>query len=181
MLKYLRWGVCFPVSWFFTFLTWFFSPVLALPQFVTIDKNNREQLVKWLHWFQTFDAPLDEWRVGTYWQSCNWLKWDWTKPTHRYLARLFWLCRNPAYGFGQFPLGLDPVGTPVVTTKEGTWDSGSDNKELTTWDNGFTYRGQKFFYKNIMFRVYIGWKHHGGYDRYMLATHFSIRSFKTPA
>jgi hypothetical protein len=176
------------LAWGSTFLTWFLSPVLALPIFVT-DIDGREWLVKPVRWFQSFDAPLDEWRYGTYWQSCSWLKWDFTKPTHKYLARLFWLCRNPAMGFAQDVLGWTPNPADAILWKwSGIWDSDSSNYSFKLFENkdanifmkyGFTLKSQTFFTKVRYLRIYMGWKPHGSLNRLMLATFISpFRSWK---
>jgi hypothetical protein len=58
-------------------------------------------LPRWLYWFQTFDATLDEGWKGGYLAS------SWGTPGwRRYLARVYWLYRNPAYGFDYFAFGL---------------------------------------------------------------------------
>lgn len=51
-------------------------------------------------WFQTFDASLD-----TGWQDGKWTGiWD---GRYRYLARVRWLYRNPAYGWSYYVLGCE--------------------------------------------------------------------------
>ena len=166
---YLRWILSYPLAQATTFLTWLLAPLLAL---CVTEIDGREWLIKPLRWFQTFDAPLDEWRCGTYYKNCNWLKWDFTKPTHRYLARVFWLYRNPAYGFAQYPLGIN-AGRLLSVTYHGKWDNGSNNREFTRWENAFNFRAQWFFYGKRYLRINIGWKAHHGFSRLMLATHIS--------
>lgn len=163
------------ISWSLSLLTYFLAPLLAMC-ITTID--GREWLVKPLRWFQSFDHPVDEWYRDKYWRACNWLEWDFTKAIHRYLGRYFWLCRNPAYGFAQFLFGITPTGARTVRGY-GKWDSGSNNYELTTFDNCFHFTAQWFFYKNHFLRVNIGWKEHTPFTRWMLATHISpFRTWK---
>lgn len=167
-----RWPILCPISCALTLLTWVLAPILALPIFVTKDADGREWLIKPLRWFQSFDHPLDEWRVDKYWKACTWLKWDWSKATHRYLARYFWLCRNPAYGFAQFLFGIEPKGLKTVYAY-GKWDSDSSNYELTLFDNCFHLTAQWFFYKKRYLRINIGWKEHTPFKKWMLATHIN--------
>lgn len=89
----VRWLVSFPLSWAITLVTWVLAPILALPIFST-QIDGRQWLVKPVRYFQTHDAPVDEWIYGNYWKSCNWLTWDFSKAFHRYLARYFWILRK---------------------------------------------------------------------------------------
>lgn len=54
-----------------------------------------------LRWFQTFDASIDAgWKDG-YFPA------DWGRtPSMRYVARVLWLLRNPAYGVDYWLFGL---------------------------------------------------------------------------
>lgn len=159
-------------------LTWALAPLLAL---FYININGREWLIKPLRWFQTFDNPLDEWRTGDYYKHCHWLNWDFAKAFHRYLARVFWLCRNPAYGFAQL-LGIVPKGEIHTVLDKGTWDGASTNYHLIVWDNGFQFRAQIYWYKNHFVRINIGYKGHAGFSKYMIAGHFNpFRTWKAIA
>ncbi|MCL1618321.1 hypothetical protein [Ralstonia pseudosolanacearum] len=63
-------------------------------------------LPRWLKWFQTFDASCDAgWRDGYIDAS-----WGAT-PVRRFFARVYWLYRNPAYGWDYWPLGVPFVPT----------------------------------------------------------------------
>lgn len=78
----------------FTWLQWLFSPLLALLV------NAQGHLPHWLMWFETFDATVDEgWQGGYYPKPNSKLALWW--------CRVKWLCRNPAYGFAYYPLGLE--------------------------------------------------------------------------
>ena len=158
-------------------LTWVLAPLLAMCY--TIDANGLEQLIKPLRWFQTHDNSLQEWRDGGYYRHCNWLKWDFTKPFHRYLARYFWLCRNPAYGFAQL-VGIVPKGVASTSFDVGTWDSATTNYHLIKWDNCFHYRAQLYFYKNHYLRLNLGWKSHDTFVKYMITGNINpFRTWKT--
>jgi hypothetical protein len=175
-MKYLRWLVSFPISISIKFLTWTLAPILALPIFIT-KIDGREWLIPSVRYFQTHDAPVDEWYKFTYWKSCNWLVWDFSKATHRYLARYFWICRNPAYGFGYHIFGVTPTQTKVVKGSVGKWDTGVSNWEFTNWGSAFNLRVQWFFTTNFYVRINIGWKAHTGFNKVMLATFIMIRKF----
>lgn len=58
-------------------------------------------LPRWLYWAQTFDATLDAgWQDG--YIAATWGTTGW----RRYLARVYWLYRNPCYALDYFVLGL---------------------------------------------------------------------------
>ena len=172
LVTLICWVPLFVISVVLTFFAWAIAPILALPIFST-QIEGRQWLVKPLRYFQTHDAPLDEWIYGNYWKSCNWLTWDFSKATHRYLASYFWLCRNPVYGFNHYLFGADPFFTPIVFGSKTKWDTGVSNWEYTTWGNAFNFRAQGFFFGKHYLRVNIGWKAHTGFKRLMLATHIS--------
>lgn len=73
-------------NWFVTALAMLLAPVIVL----FADRHG--WLPRWLMWFQTQDASLDD---------TLWLGW---KPG--YWSRVRWLWRNPAYGFGYYVLGI---------------------------------------------------------------------------
>jgi len=188
ILMAIRYCIFWTLSWLLTLLTWFLAPALALPCFVTI-KNEREWLVKGLRWFQSFDNPLDEWwmaKPNNYCDNgkCTWLNWDFTKPFHRYLGRMFWLYRNPAYGFAQFVFGWGltlKCGYSIVA-KQGLWDSGTNNYLLVIYEDkkacifnryAFQLKLQYFFRGKRYLRINAGWKAHAGFNKLMLATHIS--------
>lgn len=154
-------------------ITWLLAPLLALC-YTVID--GREWLITPLRWFQTHDNPLDEWRIGGYYKNCNWVNWDFTKPFHRYLARYFWLCRNPAYGFAQL-VGIVPKGEFKTIYDIGTWDSATTNYHFVKSDNCFQYRAQFYFYKNHYLRLNLGWKEHAGFSKFMITG--NINPFRT--
>lgn len=75
----------------FTVLQWVTSPLLALCV------NAEGHLPRYLRWFETFDASVDEGWLGGYYR----LGWG-----GKWWARTKWLCRNPGYGFAAGPLGI---------------------------------------------------------------------------
>lgn len=76
-----------PVLLGFTLIGMVFAPLIAL----TADANGN--LPRYLKWFQTFDATLDEGRQPQYGFTGS----DWWVRTR-------WLWRNPSYGFAYGPL-----------------------------------------------------------------------------
>ncbi|QAX96192.1 hypothetical protein [Vibrio phage vB_VmeM-Yong XC32] len=84
-LTVLRFFVLLPFHWLVTLLCYILAPVLPLTAI------GKETLPKWLSWFQTPDAPLDG--------DLGFRLEHEAKGTHPYLQRVYWLWRNPAYGF----------------------------------------------------------------------------------
>ncbi|WP_247318210.1 MULTISPECIES: hypothetical protein [Ralstonia solanacearum species complex] len=75
--------------------------VVAVNWWAPLTCDDQGNLPRWLRWFQTFDASLDAgWRDGYIAQS-----WGDT-PLRRFMARVYWLYRNPAYGWDYWPLGV---------------------------------------------------------------------------
>jgi hypothetical protein len=119
MLRYIPYSLASICA---VLLTWSLAPLLALTAFATEDTTTRQgNLPTWLRWFQTHDFPLDEiWRPSTpaeLWRIDglfigNFRTFTGKTPPDfrasawlRYLARVFWLWRNPAYGFRAQVLG----------------------------------------------------------------------------
>jgi len=169
-------------------LAWLLAPLLALTAFATEDKTTRQgNLPPWLRWFQTHDFPLDEvWRPSStaeLWRADglfigNFRAFAGKTPSDfrasawlRYLARVFWLCRNPAYGFRAQVLGYRVDGMSLVHATEhgATWGSGSNSWAITVaerpgaslWTrSAFHVRGQLFYWRGATryVRINVGWK-----------------------
>lgn len=164
LTKYLVWCLYAPISWLLVGITWLIAPILAIDRFVVIE-SGREWLIKPLRLFQTLDHPLDHWNYGGY----GYVK-------SKYLARLLWLWRNPAYGFNQTCLSIKPIGTKQVRSK-GKWDSDTSNITLILFDNCFQIYGQLYYFKRFYLRLNIGWKD-TGFERRTLATHLPFNPFR---
>lgn len=168
------------------FFTWIFAFLIAIPY--RVDKNGREWLIKPLMWFQSFDNPVDEWWAtddNKYFEDCSWFKGktvdDFKNSAWlRYVARFFWVCRNPAYGFAQFGFGWMPGAENVVTEpfNKGQWQSGSNYKRLVIIEApechlffryAFQLKLQWFFYKNHYLHINWGWKSHRGFTKLMIS------------
>lgn len=129
------------------------APLIALPVFVRVI-DGREYLVHWLYWFQTFDNPLDEGYHGNYGLSewVNRFRADYsTSALNRYAFRVYWLWRNPVYGFARHPFGVSCTSVSYIYRRaEKDFLAVSDE---AGWFTPFQLRG--VFYGVY---VYIGWK-----------------------
>lgn len=169
-------------------LTWLLAPLLALTAFATENNVTKEgNLPTWLRWFQTHDFPLDEiwrpsrldepWRTdGLFLKNFSDFAAKTPDDFHasrwlRYLARVFWLWRNPGYGFRAEVLGY-PVGDMAIvhaSTHGAAWDSGANSWAITVAErpaagvftrSAFHVRGQLFYGRGSAryVRINIGWK-----------------------
>lgn len=90
-------------TFLFTLLTYLLAPILALT--VNTDRN----LPRYLRYFQTFDASVDEGWIGGYDGFGNYPRWDYTsqpKGLELWWYRVKWLWRNPGYTFDYEVLGI---------------------------------------------------------------------------
>lgn len=128
-------------------IAWVLAPVLPL---AAID---RDSLPSWLSWFQTPDAPLDG-DTGFIIKH---------SATSRYLQRVIWLMRNPAYGFSWTVLACK-VGAGVPIDVWGNLNA-NDDPYLAGWSfsriRGTHYWQVRFFIKTIpgkCLKARFGWK-----------------------
>lgn len=159
-------------------VTVLFSPIICL--FVRMAEESsvtgfpsefpgkpRAFLIKPLYWFQSFDAPLDEFWYGDY---TGWPKTGKTQTDYdsswwlRYFCYVNWLCRNPAYGFGQ-ALGYDSTGMTYITQNDNTalWNTGKNNASFWKCINskgqiGWWYKAQFFFTSKRFIEINFGYK-----------------------
>jgi hypothetical protein len=107
--------------------------------------DTQGNLPRWLRWFQTFDASCDAgWQDGYLDRSWGATRW------RRFLARAWWLYRNPAYGWDYWPLGVsfDPSAWRVLRY--------IDTDTLTLFvaiGNGFN-----LYYRGRFGMLKLGWK-----------------------
>ena len=129
------------------------APLIALPVFVRVI-DGREYLVHWLYWFQTFDNPLDEGYHGNYGLSewVNRFRADYsTSALNRYAFRVYWLWRNPVYGFARHPFGVSCTSVSYIYRRaEKDFLAVSDE---AGWFTPFQFRGHI-----LGAYAYIGWK-----------------------
>lgn len=131
--------------------------------------NPREFLIKQLMWCQTTDAPLDEMWYGDYPSKFKQRYDQAYYDTHwwlRYVMRVMWIWRNPAYGFGT-ALGYDATGLQVINgvdvNLEPLWKTGVNCRYNYTYTNtkgqwGWTHRSQWYYYKQHCLELYLGYK-----------------------
>lgn len=166
-------------------LTVVLSPILALKCFVRweeeydvtgypsmIPGRKCAFLIAPLMGFQTHDDTLDH-----YWWSN---KSDWMREkgydqeyydTHewfRWLNRVLWLCRNPAYQFADW-LGWNNKDVVVLKKRDedSLWKSGEQNFSYWIVQNGrkdvsFLVQGQFYYYKDYCIEFVLGY----GWDRW---------------
>ncbi|VVD98366.1 hypothetical protein PCO31110_02008 [Pandoraea communis] len=119
--------------------------VLCVNWWAVLLADDDGNLPRWLRWFQTFDASIDAgWKDG-YFPAA------WGKPPHmRYVARMLWLLRNPAYGLDYWLFGL--------TFDASTWRvlANIDQDDLVLF---FAVgNGVNFYYHGRFGEAKIGWK-----------------------
>jgi hypothetical protein len=119
--------------------------------FVAACANEEGWLPKWLMWFQTQDNSLDAgWKIqgnfGTYLTTG-------TVPTGatRWWYRVCWLWRNPAYGFGYWPLGVAVNAADWTVVINRTDGAESLIFAYTMWHFALLYSGSLGHLK-------LGWK-----------------------
>lgn len=142
----MRYFLLAPLSAIFTLLAILLSPILAL----CIKKDG--YLPNWLSWFQTPDNPA----IGDESFQTNQMSWT----TSKYLYALFWLCRNPAYGFDHLLGARIPDGF----TYSSKGDEGTTNSPLHEgWvyrriDNAWQFYFVKRLTKTKCLKLNLGWK-----------------------
>lgn len=145
-LRMMQYLILLPSHLLMGLLCWILSPVL--PLFAI----NKETLPKWLSWFQTPDAPLDG--DSGHVERCE--------GYPRYVQRVLWLIRNPAYGFAWTVLAYQPK-TPEFNWKGSLgYTNGQEHGFgwyfITQPDGHFQFfvRKPSIFGKQFYFRF--GWK-----------------------
>lgn len=131
-------------------LAWVLSP--TLPVFAL----KRETLPTWLSWFQTPDAPLDG-DTGFLIEH---------KDTPKYLRRVMWLIRNPAYGFSWTVLSARVDNGSKITVKGDKRSGDNPYKKGYTFmhiDNTIYYQFRFTLptIKGKCLKARIGWKMFG--------------------
>jgi len=180
----LRWLLAAPISLLFVATTWLLAPWLALAAFATEDPVSKQgELPRWLRWFQTQDAPLDElWRPSTPtepWRASDlYLRGVATLAGRtacdirahaglRWWARTLWLWRNPAYGWRARVLGYRRApGETLTVRKWGDWDVKRSSLELRVAVRpgcaltrvAWNVRGKLFYTASRHVRINLGWK-----------------------
>lgn len=150
----LRYLLILPISWAATLLAYLFAPIAALPIFVRLGITGREYLVWLWQWLTTHDAPVDSFFIDAYF-SRSVLLGRFTREQIlasaflRYVGRVMWIWRNPAYYIKHHYLGFDTTGTTDAYTKGVRLGTQTNERGQV----GFLYE-RRFRYLHIQF----GWK-----------------------
>lgn len=153
LLGYVVWGLLALPMVSVVLTSYLLAPIIALPLFVRVI-GGREYLVRWLYWFQTFDAPLDEAYHGNYGLTewVNRFRANYaTSGLCKYMFRVYWLWRNSVYGFARHPFGVSCTSVSYIYRRaEKDFLAVSDD---AGWFTPFQFRGHIFGAY-----AYIGWK-----------------------
>ena len=179
ILSVLNWLWKVPTLIVLTLIAYIINPIIAL--FITKAEESettgfpslypgmpREFLIKPLRIWQSEDAPVDEY----YWANYEMdgvvqrylRKYYETSAFVRYIYRVMWLYRNPAYGFGN-ALGYDSTGMyfTVERNQDYLWRTGVNNASWWIAKNakgqtGWCFHMQWYFYNERCLEIYIGYK-----------------------
>lgn len=99
-MKLIIYTMFYPMMALLSLLITVFA-ILAVNWWAPLWADDQANLPRWIKWFQPFDSSLDEGWKGGYLDP----SWGAT-PFKRYLARVYWLYRNPSYGFDYWLFGL---------------------------------------------------------------------------
>lgn len=179
ILSILNWVWKVPVLTALSLIAYVINPIIAL--FITKAEESettglpslhpgmpREFLIKPLRIWQSEDAPVDEYYWANYepngWLQTRFRKHYETSSFARYVYRLAWLYRNPAYGFGN-RLGYDSTGMYFTTenNNDRLWRTGVTNCSWWVARNdfgqiGWCYQLQWHFYGRRCLEIYLGYK-----------------------
>lgn len=153
----MRFFYFLPVSLIMTFLSMILAPVL--PFF----SDTKGWLPKWLWWFQTPDNPIDG--DPPFKELHAPFKGEWVKPWQRHVNQMFWLWRNPSYGFDWTVVAFQADTDPVILKgnrplggelhHDGWFYAVSTNtKGETAWQLYITHH----WTKKHTTKINIGWK-----------------------
>lgn len=175
----LIWSLKVPILIALSLIAYIIAPLLAL--FIVHDEESeitgypsllpgtpREFLQGWCRIFQTTDAPVDEVYWGEY-EMDGWLQTNFRSAYTdyafvRWMYRVAWLWRNPAYGFGEL-LGWDGTGLKILSAhgSDEAWYSGKSSCSYWTAENAagkksFYVQIRLYFYKNRCLDILAGYK-----------------------
>lgn len=168
----LKWMVFSLIVWVAKAAAYVLAPIAALPIFVKKGEwkgRESDELISFWRWTTTHDAPIDEYYMSEYYTRNR----IFSKHTRedilnngflKYLGRVFWIWRNPAYVVAD-ALGYSQKGMKFLHQRdEGhLWDSGYPNFSYYIVENnknqiGWMLEWQWYFYKQRCLEVYLGWK-----------------------
>lgn len=135
LLRFIQFIILLPIHLFMGLLCVVLSPIL--PAFAI----GKEVLPWYLNWFQTPDAPLDG-DKGFNKASEHPI----IVKLPRYIRRMLWLIRNPAYGFAWTVLAYDPK------TLEYVWKGSVTPQNKTDKGWFFIYQPDGHFQFSLRFK-----------------------------
>ncbi|OSK23640.1 hypothetical protein EAMG_01709 [Escherichia coli M056] len=155
----LLWLLFVPLNLLVVLTAYIFAPVIVL--FCRDDG----WLPRWLWWFQTPDNPMD----GDSGWKCEHWQWRFKLPwaLARYIGRVGWCWRNPAYGFAINVLGAKNPPTPFK------WYGNPNTGNHTPTVDGWLIVTAGIWWNVYViapfcgrtFRLYLGWKLRSGEGR----------------
>lgn len=144
---YLRYSLLALISFMFNIFVYITSPIWALIA-ATFKLDSLPWIFKWVH---THDNPI--------WGSDP-------MPDNfkdRFKRAVWWLCRNPGYGFDAYILGYrsDEIIHQEVIREYGTFSSGENalkfDKMMTTRGEIFSYRRDIKLWGGRYIKTWFGW------------------------
>lgn len=192
-MMYLQWLLLLIPAFAIELIAWLLTPIVAL--FVTTSSEKltssrvstpmiREQLQKYVYWFQTHDNPVDEYWYGRYnlksifpyVRNMTQKKYDDSKVA-RYVMRMLWMFRNTAYGIHYALIGKSARDeeNPIKEYSHGVFRQDRFWYYLRIYENNsFQFKGQFpllpiIFGINIFNDFNLGWKTHGGTEKCLYA------------
>jgi hypothetical protein len=175
----LLWAVKVPLLIFLSLVAYIIAPIIAC--FITHAEESettghpslfpgkpREFLIPFFRIWQSEDAPVDEYYWANY-EPNGWIqrhfrdKYE-TSSFARWLYRVAWLIRNPAYGFGN-KLGYSSTGMyfTVSHDNEHLWRKGITN--VSWWvarnsysETGWCFQMQWHYWGERCLEIYLGYK-----------------------
>lgn len=151
-------------------LTYILSPFLSLYSVIF----NKKNLPMPFYLFQTHDNDLDGGQDQGYKITTNKFRLWW--------QRMCWLCRNPAYAYSAYIIGLDIDDYELVRTDDSFIDDKSDARLTFTIFNHvskdkkrFGIRWHPIWSDSFYVKYWIGWNH-ASYD----GLHYQVKTMCNP-
>ena len=180
ILSILIWAIKVPLLLLLDVIAVLLSPIIALFTYKAEETEvtgfpslhpglKRDFLLPIFKGFATPDAPADEFYYANYELNSATVKflrkYDYdTNWWVRYAYRIMWLCRNPAYGFGQ-SLGYDSNGMVYLTERDNNHLWGTKTSHSSYWkvvnakgQIGWWFKMKWFYTKDRAFVINIGYK-----------------------
>lgn len=167
------WLVLIPLNLLSVLLAYVLGPLVVL--FCSDDG----WLPKWLNWFQTPDNPMDG---DKGWKTEHW-QWRFklSPGLARYVGRVGWCWRNPAYNFAINILGAKNPPTPF------NWYGNPDINNTAPVIDGWLFVTSGIYWNVYIiapffsrtFRLYMGWKLRSGEGRKSYQLVFYVNPFKS--